>query len=119
MILTHLAPPNGWRVLIVDDVHMNNKYLSRKLRKISSPHFTDMDVAEKVSHFFLKEMVVICSFVCSIHVIVSVRQRWNITSAETGEEAVELLKTQSFDLIVLDHHLGDGINGVDVGRFAR
>jgi len=92
MILAHLAPPNGWQVLIVDDVHMNHKYLGRKLRKISSPHFTDMAVAER---------------------------RWIITTAETGEEAIELLNTQSFDLIVLDHHLGDGINGEEVGRFAR
>ena len=25
MILAHLAPPNGWQVLIVDDVHMNTQ----------------------------------------------------------------------------------------------
>jgi len=49
MLLTHLAPPNGWSVLTVDDVKMNTRYMGRKLRKISSPHFTDMSVAEKVS----------------------------------------------------------------------
>lgn len=48
MLLTHLAPPNGWRVLTVDDVKMNSHFMGRKLRKISSPHFTDMSVAEKV-----------------------------------------------------------------------
>ena len=49
MLLSHLAPPNGWSVLTVDDVKMNNHFMGRKLRKISSPHFTDMAVAEKVS----------------------------------------------------------------------
>jgi CheY-like chemotaxis protein len=121
MILAHLAPPNGWQVLIVDDVHMNHKYLGRKLRKISSPHFTDMAVAERVRHFS-KGVIVISSFVLLIAqymIYCLFRQRWNIATAETGEEAIELLKTQSFDLIVLDHHLGDGINGEEVGRFAR
>lgn len=55
MILSHLAPPHGWRVLTVDDVAMNCRFLGRKLRKISSPHFTDMSVAEKVCIRFASE----------------------------------------------------------------
>ena len=46
-------------------------------------------------------------------------QRWNITSVLTGEEAVEYLRTQSFDLVVVDKQLGDGISGIEVGRFVR
>jgi CheY-like chemotaxis protein len=80
-----------------------------------------MAVAERVRHFS-KGVIVISSFVLLIAqymIYCLFRQRWNIATAETGEEAIELLKTQSFDLIVLDHHLGDGINGEEVGRFAR
>jgi len=57
MLLAHLAPPNGWNVLTVDDVKMNNHFMGRKLRKISSPHFTDMSVAEKVSSCWLLELL--------------------------------------------------------------
>ena len=46
-------------------------------------------------------------------------KRWNITAASTGEDAVEYLRSQSFDLVVLDHQLGDGMSGIDVGRFVR
>ena len=47
-LLDHLCPPSGWSVLTVDDVKMNNHFMGRKLRKISSPHFTELSVAEKV-----------------------------------------------------------------------
>ena len=54
-LIAHLSPPSGWSVLTVDDVNMNNHFMGRKLRKISSPHFTDMSVAEKVSRSWSKQ----------------------------------------------------------------
>jgi len=66
MLLSHLAPPNGWNVLTVDDVEMNNHFMCRKLRKISSPHFTDIKVAEKVSALLSTTVKAAPSLLCSL-----------------------------------------------------
>jgi CheY-like chemotaxis protein len=121
MLLSHLAPPNGWSVLTVDDVEMNNHFMSRKLRNISSPHFTDMAVAEKVRTLLIAnaKSFVFSSLKFAFAADLALLQRWSITSALTGEEAVQLLRTQYFDLVILDNQLGGGISGLDVGRFVR
>jgi CheY-like chemotaxis protein len=48
-LLPKLAPPSGWKVLCVDDVEMNLRFLRRKLHRVSAPHFTNLHEAEKVS----------------------------------------------------------------------
>lgn len=49
-----------------------------------------------------------------------VSQRWDITTKTTGEEAVEALRSgEWFDLVILDYHLGDGLNGLSVAEFLR
>jgi len=91
--LARLPPPNGWNVLVVDDVKVNSRFLRRKLQKASSAHFTNMDMAQK---------------------------HWFISTCTTGQEAMDLIQNQYFDLLVLDQNLGDDtIRGTDIAEFAR
>ena len=91
-LISKLSPPSSWRVLCVDDAEVNLRFLCRRLQKIASPHFTSLAAAEK---------------------------RWTITTRTSGEEAVELLRNEWFDLVVLDYHLGEGMNGLSVADYVR
>jgi len=66
--------------------------MKRKLQKVSSAHFTTMEVAEN---------------------------RWSISSCLDAEEAMSLIRNEWFDLIILDHHLDGDITGLDVSVFVR
>lgn len=48
-LVPKLSPPCTWRVLCVDDVEVNSKFLCRRLHKVASPHFTSTEEAEKVT----------------------------------------------------------------------
>lgn len=44
---------------------------------------------------------------------------YEVTTAANGEDALELARTEAFDLLLLDINLGDGMTGVDVLREVR
>jgi CheY-like chemotaxis protein len=93
-LIQKLPPPAGWNVLIVDDIKMNCHFLERRLHRISSAHFTTMSQAQ---------------------------QRWQITKTTSASDAIEKIKTDHYDLIVLDQELNDdqGVKGSDIAAFAR
>lgn len=72
----HLAPPAGWKVLILADDGSEASMLMERLYKVASPHFTTKEEAEK---------------------------RWKMTTRPLGssKETVEFLTAESFDLVVL------------------
>ncbi|MFO7527074.1 MAG: PAS domain S-box protein [Ignavibacteriaceae bacterium] len=47
------------------------------------------------------------------------RKEYDVDSAATGEEAVVMMKTQFYDMILLDISLGKGINGLDLVKLIR
>lgn len=48
-LIPKLSPPCDWKVLCVDDIKVNTRFLCRRLRKVAAPHFTSTDAAEKVN----------------------------------------------------------------------
>jgi len=88
-----LPPPAAWRVLVVDNVKLNCHFFQRKLRKVSSAHFTTMEMADR---------------------------HWSISTSLNAKHAMSQLHKESFDLIVLDDNLAtDNLNATDVANFAR
>lgn len=49
-LIPKISPPCDWKVLCVDDVEVNTRFLARRLKKVAAPHFTTMEAAEKVSN---------------------------------------------------------------------
>ena len=47
-LISKLAPPGSWKVLVVEDVEVNIHFLCRRLYKVAAPHFTSIEAAEKV-----------------------------------------------------------------------
>ena len=47
------------------------------------------------------------------------RKSCDIEFAETGESAIELVKSGHFDIIIMDINLGDGIDGIETARQIR
>ena len=47
------------------------------------------------------------------------RKRVIYTDVDSGEAALEIIKTQDFDIIFLDVHMPEGINGVDTCKLIR
>lgn len=72
----HLAPPAGWKVLILSDDAGEASMLTEQLHKVASPHFTTQEEAGK---------------------------RWKITTCSLGssKETIEFLTVESFDLVLL------------------
>eukprot|EP00567_Pseudictyota_dubia_P017114 CAMPEP_0197436904 /NCGR_PEP_ID=MMETSP1175-20131217/4246_1 /TAXON_ID=1003142 /ORGANISM="Triceratium dubium, Strain CCMP147" /LENGTH=1610 /DNA_ID=CAMNT_0042966295 /DNA_START=87 /DNA_END=4919 /DNA_ORIENTATION=+ len=91
-LVSKMSPPAVWNVLVADDCALNLKFMHRKLVSVSSPHRTSKKDAER---------------------------RWNFTLKKNGEDSVKALKEQSYDLVVLDQHMGPGLKGTDVADFVR
>ena len=92
-LITHLSPPSGWRVLILDDAKVNLHFLKRKLHKLASPYFISNEIAQK---------------------------HWTIISCVNAYEAINIIENQELDLIILDNEIGDnGFKGVDIVRIVR
>lgn len=47
------------------------------------------------------------------------RKQYDINFAEDGEQALKLVRQQSYDVIIMDINLGDGIDGVETARLIR
>ena len=47
------------------------------------------------------------------------RNGFNLTQVETGEEALNVLNSENFDLILMDVNLGNGINGLQASSMIR
>lgn len=91
-LVSKMSPPAVWKVLIADDCKLNLKFMHRKLIKVASPHYTTKQESDK---------------------------RWQFTLKTNGEDCVDCLKDEWFDLCVLDQHMGPGLKGTDVASFIR
>jgi len=91
-LVSKMSPPAVWKVLIADDCKLNLKFMHRKLIKVASPHYTTKQESDK---------------------------RWQFTLKANGEDCVDCLKEEWFDLCVLDQHMGPGLKGTDVASFIR
>ena len=91
-LVSKMSPPATWKVLVADDCKLNLKFMHRKLIKVASPHYTTKEEADK---------------------------RWQFTLKTNGEDCVDCLKEEWFDLCVLDQHMGPGLKGTDVASFIR
>ena len=91
-IISKMSPPASWKVLVADDCKLNLKFMHRKLIKVASPHYTTKQEGDK---------------------------RWQFTLKTNGEDCVDCLKEEWFDLCVLDQHMGPGLKGTDVASFIR
>jgi len=55
----------------------------------------------------------------SLLLLLYLKDKYEIESVSTGEEALSLLSEKTFDLIIVDIQLGEGINGFETSRKIR
>jgi len=70
-------------------------------KNISVLHVEDTDYIRDATKNFVEEM------------------EWIYTGAPTGEDALAIYKPGAFDVIIMDIHLGSGINGYETAKRIR
>lgn len=89
-----------------------------KAKKSSMPAVTDEKFQKKSGYKY--KIIVVDDDPASRSVIsLFLRKEYDIEVSATGEEAIQMMQTQFYDMILLDISLGKGINGLDLIKLIR